>query len=325
MSVLVAGGAGYIGSVTARVLLDEGFEVVVFDNLCRGHRRAVPKGAAFVKGDLGDSDLLRETLRRFGVEAVMHFAAHSLVPESMEKPELYFENNVAVGLRILEAMRVEGVPHIVFSSTCATFGDPEELPITEDAPQRPTSPYGESKLMFEQMLRWYHKIHGLRATVLRYFNAAGAHAGLGEDHNPETHLIPIVLQVPLGKRDHVEVFGTDYETPDGTAIRDYIHVKDLARAHVLALQKAGEGYEHFNLGVGRGYSVNEVLEAARRVTGHAIPALEASRRPGDPPALVSASGKIERAFGFKAIIPDIEEIIASAWAWHRDNPDGYGS
>ncbi|MCL4235121.1 MAG: UDP-glucose 4-epimerase GalE [Deltaproteobacteria bacterium] len=324
MSVLVAGGAGYIGSVTAKVLLESGRDVVVYDNLSRGHRQAVPAGAKFVQGELADTDRLRRALREHRVTCVMHFAAHSLVPESMEKPELYFDNNVATGLRVLEAMRAEGTPHIVFSSTCATYGSPRTLPIREDDPQTPESVYGESKLMFERMLAWYHRIHGLRVTILRYFNACGAYAGLGEDHQPETHLIPLVLQVPLGQRERVSIFGADYPTRDGTAIRDYIHIRDLARAHIAALSApVGTGFDHYNLGNGSGYSVREVIDAARRVTGREIPAVEAPRRPGDPPELVSTTEKIARELGFACEIPSIEDIIASAWEWHRDHPRGY--
>lgn len=325
MSVLVAGGAGYIGSVTAKLLVESGRDVVVYDNLSRGHREAVPEKAVFVQADLGDTEQLRRALRGYRVTCVMHFAAHSLVPESMEKPEIYFENNVAVGLRILEAMRAENVEYIIFSSTCATFGTPRSLPIREDDAQVPESVYGESKLMFETMLRWYQRIHGLRATVLRYFNACGAYGGLGEDHTPETHLIPLVLQVPMGRRENVSVFGTDYPTPDGTAIRDYIHIEDLARAHMEALERSPEGFAHYNLGNGAGYSVRQVIDAARRVTGHVIPTVDAARRPGDPPELVAWTEKIERELGYTPHRPDIHDIIESAWAWHRDHPEGYRS
>ncbi|MBZ0271969.1 UDP-glucose 4-epimerase GalE [bacterium] len=323
MSVLVAGGAGYIGSVTAKVLLGAGHKVVVYDNLSRGHRAAVPHGAAFVEADLADAVILARTILTHKVEAVMHFAAHSLVPESMQKPELYFGNNVATGLVILEAMRAAGCKRIVFSSTCATFGVPERVPIAENDRKNPESPYGESKLMFERMLHWYVRIHGFSAVVLRYFNAAGAFGETGEDHRPETHLIPLVLQVALGKREAISVYGTDYDTRDGAAIRDYIHVRDLAEAHRLALEKAGEGFEHYNLGAGKGYTVREVIDAARRVTGHAIPSIDAPRRAGDPPELVASLGKIRDAWGFEPAHPEIDEIVTSAWQWAKAHPDGY--
>lgn len=323
MSVLVAGGAGYIGSVTAKLLLESGRRVVVYDNLSRGHRLAVPQGAVFVQGELGDRNNLRRAFREHGVKSVMHFAAHSLVPESIEKPEIYFENNVAVGLRILEAMRAEAVPELIFSSTCAVFGVPGTLPIREDDPQKPVNPYGESKLMFERILRWYAELHGMRFTVLRYFNACGAHAGLGEDHSPETHLIPLVLSVALGQRERLTIYGDDYETRDGTCLRDYIHIKDLGEAHLSALRNSGEGFRHFNLGNGAGYTVLEVIQAARRVTGHPIPTVVGPRRKGDPPSLVGSSEKIRAEFGFVPEFPGIEDIVASAWAWHKDHPEGY--
>ncbi|MDP8225431.1 MAG: UDP-glucose 4-epimerase GalE [Candidatus Lernaella stagnicola] len=323
MTVLVAGGAGYIGSVTAAELLDAGYEVVVYDNLDRGHRAAVPPGAEFIEAELGDSDTLTRVLRDYEVETIMHFAAHSLVPESMAYPELYYENNVVVGKRILDAMMRAGVNFIIFSSTCATFGEPNEVPIHEQIAQNPTSPYGETKLAFEKMLQWYHRVHGLNYSILRYFNAAGAAHGLGEDHDPETHLIPIVLQVALDQRKHISIFGEDYPTPDGTCVRDYIHIVDLARAHILAMQKKSEEATHFNLGNGTGYSVKEVIEVARGITGHPIPAVTAPRRPGDPPALIGAADKIKRELGWEPRFPDLESIIASAWAWHQAHPRGY--
>ena len=323
MSVLVAGGAGYIGSVTAKLLADSGRRVVIYDNLSRGHKQAVSEGCDFVEGDLGDAQHLRKTFREYDVESVMHFAAHSQVPESMKKPEIYFENNVAVGLTILEAMRAEDVGKIIFSSTCAVFGVPESLPIKEDFPQNPVNPYGESKLMFERMLLWYAQIHGMDCTVLRYFNACGAYGDLGEDHDPETHLIPLILEVALGKREHISVFGTDYPTRDGTCVRDYIHIKDLAQAHLLALGKGGSGYAHYNLGNGLGYTVKEVIESARRITGHEIPAIEAPRREGDPPELVGSSEKIIADLGFAAEYPEIDSIVESAWQWSRKHPNGY--
>jgi UDP-glucose 4-epimerase len=323
VSILVAGGAGYIGSITAEELLAAGREVVVYDNLSRGHRAAVPRGAAFVQGDLGDAATLRAALRDHRVTAVMHFAAHSLVPESMTNPSIYFHNNVEVGRILLDAMVSEGVPFIVFSSTCATYGEPETVPIHEDLPQRPTNPYGESKRMFERMLEWYHRIHGVRHSILRYFNAAGASEDLGEDHRPETHLIPLVLAVAQGKRASVAVFGDDYPTRDGTCIRDYIHIRDLAQAHLLALAKKAGETTHYNLGNGEGYSVREVIDACRRVTGHAIPEVLAPRRPGDPPVLIGASEKARRELGWTPRFPSLDAIVESAWAWHRRHPDGY--
>jgi len=322
-NVLVAGGAGYIGSVTAAQMLRDGHQVVVYDNLDRGHRQAVAPGAEFVEADLADSETLTRVLRERRIDAVMHFAAHSLVPESMAHPELYYENNVVTGKRILDAMREAGTPFLVFSSTCATFGEPEIVPIHEQVPQQPTSPYGETKLAFEKMLRWYHRVHGLNYCALRYFNAAGAAYGLGEDHHPETHLIPIVLQVALGQRSHIELFGEDYPTPDGTCIRDYIHILDLARAHILALEKKRDTASDFNLGIGKGYSVKEVVEVARRVTGRPIPTRIAPRRPGDPPCLIAANEKIVRELGWQPRYPELEQIIASAWEWHQAHPRGY--
>jgi UDP-glucose 4-epimerase len=323
MSVLVAGGAGYIGSVTAAELLREGYEVVVYDNLSRGHRTAVPAGATFVEGELGDIDRLTMTLKRCRVEAVMHFAAHSLVPESMRFPELYYENNIVVGKRILDAMRRAEVDYLIFSSTCATFGEPETTPIAEDAPQRPASPYGETKLAFERMLHWHHVVHGLNYSILRYFNAAGAAHGLGEDHRPETHLIPLVLETALERRPNVTIFGEDYPTPDGSCIRDYIHIVDLAQAHILALQKKRNEATHYNLGNGAGYSVKDVIETARRVTGRDITALIGPRRPGDPPVLIGSSEKAKKELGWQPEYPEIEQIIASAWEWRKAHPDGY--
>ncbi len=323
MSVLVAGGAGYIGSVTAKLLAESGREVIIYDNLSRGHRQAVSDGCVFVEGQLGDEQLLQKTFKDYRVKSVMHFAAHSQVPESMRKPEIYFDNNVAVGLKILEAMRAQDVPQIIFSSTCAVFGAPRSLPITEEFPQNPVNPYGESKLMFERMLKWYAEIHGMNCTVLRYFNACGAYRDLGEDHDPETHLIPLVLEVALGKRKEISIMGTDYPTRDGSCVRDYIHIKDLAQAHMLALEKGAEGYAHYNLGNGLGYTVREVVESARRVTGREIPAVEAPRREGDPPELVGSSEKIGAELGFKAEYPEIDRIVESAWAWSREHPEGY--
>jgi len=323
MSVLVAGGAGYIGSVTAAELLQRGYEVVVYDNLDRGHRAAVPRGAVFIEAELSDTRRLIQVLRDYRVEAVMHFAAHSLVGESMTKPELYYENNVVTGKRILDAMHMAEVGYLIFSSTCATFGEPECLPITEDLPQAPTSVYGETKLVFERMLHWYHRVHGLNYGILRYFNAAGAAHGLGEDHNPETHLIPLVLLAAMGKLDKITVFGDDYPTPDGTCIRDYIHILDLARAHVLLMEKKRQAASHYNLGNGNGYSVKEVIATAQKITGRPIKTVVGPRRPGDPPILIGSTDKIKRELGWQPEFPDLESIIRTAWEWHTAHPNGY--
>ena len=323
MRVLVAGGAGYIGSVTAWMLLEKGHEVVVFDNLSRGHRAAVPQDAVFIQGELGDEQTLCTAFREHKIEAVMHFAAHSLVGESMTQPQIYFENNVIVAKRILDCMLAEGVPYFVFSSTCAVFGEPDVFPMHERLPKAPTNVYGETKLMVERMLHWYQQIHGLSYTSLRYFNACGAYGGLGEDHDPETHLIPLVLQVALGKRDSIYIFGDDYPTPDGTCVRDYIHIYDLALAHILTLEKEFQGGAAYNLGNGDGYSVGRVIEAARRVTGHSIPAHIGPRRSGDPPQLIGSAEKIRQELGWSPKYPAIDDILASAWEWHQSHPDGY--
>lgn len=323
MNVLVAGGAGYIGSVTAAELIEKGHLVVVFDNLGRGHRAAVPDRAIFVQAELGDTQKLTEVLRQHKIDTVMHFAAHSLVGESMEKPELYYENNVVVGKRILDAIYAAGVGFIIFSSTCATFGEPDNLPIVEDMPQKPTSTYGETKLTFERMLHWYHTIHGINYSILRYFNACGSAHGLGEDHSPETHLIPVVLQVALGQREKVTIFGDDYPTPDGSCIRDYIHIRDLAQAHILAMEQKHDTATHYNLGNGNGYSVKQVIDTARRITGHEIPTSVGERRPGDPPALIGSSEKIIHDLDWRPAYPDLDSIVASAWEWHREHPQGY--
>lgn len=325
MKVLVTGGAGYIGSVAVEMLADSGHSVVVYDNLVKGHRGAVDERARFVEGDLEDLALLDSTLRDNNIDAVMHFAAHSLVGESMEKPGKYFDNNVAAGITLVEAMLRNDVKMLVFSSSAATYGMPENVPIKESEPATPINPYGESKLAFERMLSWYDKGNGVKFVSLRYFNAAGASGKYGEVHDPETHIIPIVLQVALGQRPHVQVYGDDYPTRDGTAIRDYIHVKDLAQAHLLALRWLGEGGESqiFNLGNGSGFSVNEVVDTARRVTGHEIPAQVAPRRAGDPPVLVASSEEITTKLGWKPEYPALEEIIRTAWEWHQRHPMGY--
>jgi len=322
MKVFLTGGAGYIGSVTSELLLDEGHEVVVFDNLGRGHREALDPRATFVEGDLRDRDSIANAMAEAKPDAVVHFAAYALVGESMENPEMYFRNNVVGGINLAEAMIESGVKKIVFSSTCATYGQPETVPITEDETQKPQNPYGESKLMFEHTLKWHQQIHALQPVFLRYFNACGATDKYGEDHDPETHLIPIVLQVALGQRENIKIYGDDYDTPDGTCIRDYIHIVDLARAHILALEKDVTG--PFNLGTGNGNSVLEVIEACREVTGHPIPAELAPRRPGDPDKLIAGAERANTVLGWIPKHADIKTIVASAWKWHQANPNGYG-
>ena len=321
MKVLVTGGAGYIGSVAVEMLLDEGHEVVVADNLERGHRSAVDQRAQLEVGDLRDRDFITGLMRKLKPDAVMHFAAYALVGESMEHPERYFENNVGGGINLVNAMLEAGVSRIIFSSTCSTYGLPREVPIPEGADTLPVNPYGESKLMLEKILQWYEKIHGLRPLMLRYFNAAGATESLGEDHDPETHLIPNVLRVPAGKAEYVRVFGDDYDTPDGTCIRDYIHVVDLVRAHVLALEKDLTG--PLNLGTGEGYSVMQVIETARKVTGHPIPVRMAPRRPGDPPRLVARADRARAELDWEPVRSDLETIIRDAWRWFQAHPEGY--
>jgi UDP-glucose 4-epimerase len=321
--ILVTGGAGYIGSVVAEELVKDGHDTVVYDSLYKGHRGAVVEGAEFVRGDLTDGKLLRESLR--GADAVVHMAADSLVGESVTNPAKYYRNNVVAGLALLDAMRDAGVRRLVFSSTAATYGEPEKQPIEESDPTRPTNPYGETKLAFERALRWYEHAYVIRYASLRYFNAAGATARCGEDHDPETHLIPIVLQAAAGRRAHVEVYGDDYPTRDGTCVRDYIHVVDLARAHILALSALDERSAIYNLGCGGdGYTVNEVVAVAREVTGRDIEARVGPRRPGDPAVLVASSEKIKRELGWSPRRQDLREIISSAWEWMQSHPDGYG-
>jgi UDP-glucose 4-epimerase len=322
MKAVVTGGAGYIGSVVAAQLLDAGHHVVVIDDLSRGHAGALPPGAEHVAVSLADADALRAPLAA-GVDAVLHFAALALVPESVEHPERYWRNNVAGTLNLLDAMRAGGVGRLVFSSTCATYGEPATIPIAEDEPTAPVNAYGASKLAVDLMIRDECRAHGLAAASLRYFNVAGASGRHGEDHEPETHLIPLVLQAAAGIRDHVKVFGTDYPTRDGTAVRDYIHVEDLGEAHLLALDHLQPGtHRIFNLGNGDGYSVREVIEAARRVTGREIPVREEPRRAGDPAALVASSDRIRQELGWE---PErgLDAMIADAWAWHQAHPHGY--
>lgn len=321
MKILVVGGAGYIGSICAEVLLDQGHEVAILDNLSEGHRRALDPRAEFIEGDLADRETTVATLAQLRPDAAMHFAANALVGESMENPSKYFRNNIAAGLNLLDAMIATGVKRLVFSSTCATFGPPERLPIDEKTPQRPINPYGESKLAFEKILQWYDIIHGLRFVSLRYFNAAGASEKFGEDHRHETHLIPNVLKVALGQKKYVEIFGSDYETPDGTCIRDYIHIIDLAAAHILALGRPASAF--YNLGTGGGSSVREVIETCRRITGHPIPVKERPRRAGDPPRLIASSEKIKRELGWRPNFQTLDAIVESAWKWHQKFPRGY--
>ncbi len=318
----MTGGAGYIGSVVTEELLKGGDEVVVYDSLYKGHREAVVEGAAFVKGDLLDTALLRETLAHHRVEAVVHMAADSLVGESVKEPAKYFRNNVLGGLSLLDAMRGAGVTRLVFSSTAAVYGEPAKQPIEESDPTEPTNPYGETKLAFERALRWFDGAYGLKFVSLRYFNAAGATERSGERHDPETHLIPIVLQAAAGTRPEVTVFGTDYATPDGTCVRDYIHVVDLAQAHVLALHALVKGHPSsiYNLGCGgEGYSVKQVIDCARRVTGKEIPVRQGPRRPGDPAVLIASSSRIVRELGWRPKHQQLDAIVESAWRWmqHR--------
>ena len=318
MRVVVTGGAGYIGSVVTELLLDDGHDVLVLDSLVKGHRDAIAEGAEFVHADLLQQEVVADARARFGCEAVIHMAAHSLVGESISEPAKYYHNNVTGGLALLGAMRSAGVDRLVFSSTAAVYGEPARQPIAEEDPQQPTNPYGATKLAFEQALPWYQHAHGLRSISLRYFNAAGATDRHGERHDPETHLIPLVLEAAAGRRPHVSVFGTDYPTADGTCIRDYIHVEDLARAHALALAELARGpmCRHFNLGCGGdGYSVREVIDTATRITGRRIDTVIAPRRPGDPAVLIASSDRIRAELGWRPARQRLDDIIASAWRW----------
>jgi len=324
MRVLVTGGAGYIGSVVTEQLLGDGHEVVVYDNLSKGHLDAVVAGAELVEGDLGDAEVLNKTLGDWEIEAVIHMAASSLVGESVDHPNKYYQNNVITGLVLLDAMLASDVKRLVFSSTAAVYGEPEAQPIEETARTNPTNPYGETKLAFEHALKWFDRAYGLRYASLRYFNAAGATANCGEDHDPETHIIPITLQAATGKRAQVEIYGDDYPTPDGTCIRDYIHVVDLARAHIQALAALDEGSRIYNLGCGgAGYSVKEVIDTARRVTGREIPTNIGPRRAGDPAILVASSDRIKSELGWQPQFQNLELIIDSAWRWLQEHPNGY--
>ncbi len=324
MRVLVTGGAGYIGSVVTEELVRDGHEPVVYDNLAKGHRGAVVLGAEFVEGDISDRAALLDTFTRFPVEAVIHMAAYSLVGESVHKPGLYYRNNVSAGIELLDAMYEAGVQKIVFSSSAATYGEPARQPIEETDPTDPTNPYGETKLAFERAMAWYEGAHGLHYASLRYFNAAGATRRCGEIHDPETHLVPVVLDAARGRRGDVEIYGTDYPTPDGTCIRDYIHVVDLARAHILALGILGERSATYNLGCGgEGYSVRQVIDIAREVTGREIPVRVGPRRAGDPAVLVASSGRIRRELGWSPQYQDLREIVRSAWEFLEEHPEGY--
>jgi UDP-glucose 4-epimerase len=324
LNVLVTGGAGYVGSVVTSELLRAGHRVTVYDNLSHGKRKAIPQGADLIVGDVADRDALSHAFRTRVPEAVLHFAALIEAGESMKVPERYFRNNTATTLTLLETMLEQGVKRFVFSSTAALYGNPERTPIQETDPLQPTNAYGESKLLVERMLDWFYRIHGLRYASLRYFNAAGAMTDRGEDHRPESHVIPLVLKVALGQRDNISIYGTDYPTPDGTCVRDYIHVLDLAAAHVLALDALSDrGQLIYNLGNGRGFSVREVIEVARQVTGHSIPTVESERRPGDPAVLVASSQKIQDELGWNPQHPELTDIVSSAWEWHRNHPQGY--
>jgi UDP-glucose 4-epimerase len=321
MNVFVTGGAGYIGSICTEELLNAGHAVTVYDDLSEGHRSAVDSRARFIQGRPETDGHIFNAVKEVRPEAIVHFAANALVGESMVNPGKYFRNNVANGLKLLEAAVAAAVKKFVFSSTCATYGPPDRVPMTEDLPQRPINPYGESKLMFERMLHWYHQLHGLEFVAFRYFNAAGATARFGEHHRTETHLIPNVLKVALGQSKQCEIYGADYPTPDGTCIRDYIHIVDLAQAHILALKPGRHGF--YNLGNGDGYSVRQVIQTCEHVTGRPIPAVEKPRRPGDPPKLVASATKAIHELGWKPAFPKLEDIVKTAWAWHQKHPHGY--
>ena len=325
MKILVTGGAGYIGSIVVEELIAKGESVVVFDDLSQGHREAVHPNAQFIKGDLSNREQIDAVLAQERPEAVMHFASRTLVGESMQQPFLYLGDNVANGLNLFVSMVAHGVRRIILSSTANLFDQPERMPIDESERIIPGSPYGESKYILERTLYWLDRIHGLRFASLRYFNAAGASELRGEDHNPELHLIPIIIQVAMGKREKALIFGGDYPTRDGTCVRDYVHVVDLAQAHILALGALDNGSRVYNLGNGEGFTVREVIDAVRSVTGREIPAEVGPRRPGDPAELVASSERIRKELGWKPRFPRIHQIVESAWAWHQANPNGYSS
>lgn len=327
MTILVLGGAGYIGSHTVYELIEKGEDVVIIDNLETGHIEAVHPKARFYKGDLRDRNFLEEVFQKEKIDAVIHFAAYALVGESMEKPLKYYDNNLCGTKILLDAMVAHGVKKVVFSSTAATYGEPERIPILESDKTEPTNTYGETKLSMEKMFKWVGQAHDIRFVSLRYFNACGAHVSgkIGEDHKPESHLIPLILQVPNGQREYVSIFGDDYDTKDGTCVRDYIHVTDLAQAHILAVKYLNEGNESniFNLGNGVGFTVKEVIETARKVTSHPIPAKVTPRRAGDPARLIASSEKAQKILGWKPEHNSLEEIISTAWNWHKNHPNGY--
>ncbi|EFF69340.1 MAG: UDP-glucose 4-epimerase GalE [Butyrivibrio crossotus] len=327
MTILVLGGAGYIGSHTVYALIEKGVDVVVIDNLETGHIEAVHEKARFYKGDIRDRAFVDSVLDKEKIDAVIHFAANSLVGESMVNPLKYYDNNVNGTKVLLQSMVAHGLDKIVFSSTAATYGEPEKVPILETDRTEPTNTYGETKLAMEKMFKWTDRAHGLKYVSLRYFNACGAHVSgkIGEAHSPETHLIPLILQVPLGQREYISIFGDDYDTSDGTCIRDYIHVTDLAQAHILAVDYLMKGNESniFNLGNGVGFTVKEVIDTARKVTGHEIPARIAERRAGDPARLIASSDKARQVLLWKPEHADLEEIISTAWNWHKNHPNGY--
>ncbi len=327
MTILVLGGAGYIGSHTVYELIENGEDVAIIDNLQTGHIKAVHPKARFYKGDIRNREFLDSVFAKEKIDAVIHFAAYSLVGESMEKPLKYYENNLCGTKILLDSMVANGINKIVFSSTAATYGEPESLPILETDKTEPTNPYGETKLAMEKMFKWVGRAHNINFVSLRYFNACGAHVSgkIGEDHAVETHLIPLILQVPNNKREHIYIFGDDYNTKDGTCIRDYIHVTDLAQAHILAVKylRNGGNSDIFNLGNGIGFSVKEVIETARKVTGHPIPAQISPRRAGDPAKLIASSNKARKILGWKPEHAELEEIIATAWNWHKKHPNGY--
>lgn len=323
MNIFITGGAGYIGSAAAKKLLDAQYNVTVFDSLVTGHREAIPKKAQFIEGDLGNKQAILDALTSQQFDAVMHFAAFIEAGESMQNPGKYYQNNLVNSINLIEAAVQAKIQRFVLSSTAAVYQSSEE-PLSEDSPLEPTNVYGHTKLMIEQVLNWYRQVYGLHYAALRYFNAAGALPGRGEAHQPESHLIPLVLQVPLGQRENISIYGTDYPTHDGTCIRDYIHISDLISAHLLALGALGERDKLvYNLGNGNGYSVKEVIETARKVTGNPIPAIETPRRPGDSARLVASSDRIRQELGWKPETPDLEEIMESAWRWHQAHPKGY--
>ncbi len=325
MKIFVSGGAGYIGSAAAEVLRDAGHDVTVYDSLVTGYRAALPDGVRFIEADLGQADALQAALSSQPFDAVMHFAGFIEAGESMRDPGKFFHNNVGLSMALIEACIKNGVNSFVFSSSAAVYASSDK-PLSEESPFGPASVYGQTKLMIEEVLEWYRQVHGLRYAALRYFNASGAMKGRGEAHDPESHLIPLVLQVALGKREDAKVFGTDYPTPDGTCIRDYVHISDLIDAHLLALEALEKSDRLiYNIGNGAGYSVREVIETARVVTGHPIPSVDSPRRPGDAPRLVASADRIRSELGWEPKFPDLETIIASAWDWHSSHPNGYTS